>query len=90
MMLLLERMRILSSSRQLNAGLFTFRFVGNQMLVARLPVDWAQTAGLQSLQHAKRLVHAASDIVVVHDLVLHFAFRIDDEETAKRYAFLFD
>jgi hypothetical protein len=42
-----------------------------------------RAAGLQTLQDAKRFVDRASDVQIVDDRVLKYAFRVDDEQTAK-------
>src|SRR5690606_20846035 len=55
-----------------------------KVLLAGLPVSRAKSARLQSLKHAKRFIDRTSDIQAVDHRVLQNAFRVDDEQAAKR------
>jgi hypothetical protein len=61
-----------------------------QVFLPRLPVGRAQSAGLQSLKHAKRFIDRASDVQIVNDRILQHAFRIDDEQPAQGDVRFFD
>src|ERR1051326_1975362 len=56
----------------------------------RLPLSLAESAGLQSLNHAQRFFSRTSHVQIVHDFVTKNAFRIDHEETAQRDAATLD
>src|ERR1044071_7904585 len=61
-----------------------------QSLLTRTPLGLAQTAGLQSLYDAQRLVGRAPDVEVVYDRVAERPLGVDDEEAAQRHSLVLD
>src|ERR1700722_16428641 len=63
--------------------------LNRERLLTRFPISSAQTAGLDRFEYTKGFVDAAADVEAADNLILKYAVRIDDEETAQGVTLIF-